>query len=262
MNNQNRWQMYDELIRPIPEDLFVEDYVAGGHFACLRSGDLCGLAYDTRGSSRPPMLEGSPVGMRLREAAELAKSWNMEEATIGMAAINAFHNDPNRLSELGVRLPDLTGATVEDRKAGNPIGGDMKRLRGKKVAMIGHFRHAEQKLSGLADLYILERRTSPGDYPDSACEYLLPEMDYILSTAVTLINKTAGRLMELKGENGYFTFMGPTTTLSPTLFRYGADSLAGFVVTDPDYVRDVIARNVKGLFEGGVMVDLTREDFR
>ena len=30
-----------------------------------------------------------------------------------------------------------------------------------------------------AELNILERNLFEGDYPDSACEYLLPDMDYV-----------------------------------------------------------------------------------
>ena len=37
-------------------------------------------------------------GLRLRDLAEHAKSWNMADAALGTAAINAFHNTPERLS--------------------------------------------------------------------------------------------------------------------------------------------------------------------
>lgn len=258
----SKWELYDELIKGIPDELTVDEYVTSGHFAYLRSGERCGLAHNTKGTSRPSLLNGDPKGMPLKEIAALSKSWNMQDATMGIAAINAFYNDRNRLKTQGVVINDASDVPLKERKAKNPTDGDLEYLRGKKVGLIGHFRNIEHKLGGIASLYILERNPSDGDYPDSACEYLLPEMDYVFATGMTMINKTALRLFELKGEHTHFTLMGPSSTLSPLLFSYGVDSIAGFVVTDPDHVRSVIAKDIGGLFAGGMMVDLTRDDFK
>ncbi len=253
------WELYDRLIAGIPEDLIVDEYVPGEHFCFLRSGKLSGVAHSTKGASRPPVFPDGPAGQPLKKVAEQAKSWNMEEATMGMAAINAWYNNRERLAEHGIALGD-EGASLDDRKKKNPLN-DPEQLRDKKVALIGHFRNVEKKLEGVSDLYILERRPGEGDYPDSACEYLLPEMDVVYSTGMTLINKTLKRLLELKKDGAQFTLMGPTSTLSPVLFDNGVDSIASFVVTDPEFVRDVISRECGGMFSGGMMVDLTREDF-
>ena len=254
------WEMYDRLIAEIPEDLVVDEYIPGRHFSFLRSGELCGVAHFTRGASRPAAFPDGPAGQPLKKVAAQAKSWNMEEATMGMAAINAWDNQQSRLEASGIFVADRKDVSIEERKKKNPMN-DPGQLRGKKVALIGHFRNVEQKLEGLTDLYILERKPGEGDYPDSACEYLLPEMDVIYSTGMTLINKTLKRLLELKAKDAQFTLMGPTSTLSPVLFDYGVDHIASFVVTDPDLVRDVISKDCGGMFAGGVMVDLTREDF-
>ena len=252
------WKMYDEMIAGIPEDLTVDEYVSGGHFCFLRSGDYCGVAHDTNGASRPFRFPDGPVGQPLKTIAECAKSWNMEEATMGMAAINAWYNSRKRLATQGIEIDDKGVLSIEQRKAKNPLNDSNQQLKGKKVALIGHFRNVERKLDGIADLYILERKPQDGDYPDSACEYILPEMDYIFATGMTLINKTAKRLLELKPERAHFTMMGPTSTLSSVLYDYGVDSIASFVITDPEYVKDVIMRDCGGMFAGGVMVDLAR----
>ena len=52
-------------------------------------------------------------------------------------------------------------------------------------------------LDGASEVYIIERRPKPGDYPDSACEYLLPDCDIVIMTASAAINKTLPRLLEL-----------------------------------------------------------------
>ena len=206
------------------------------------------------------MFPDGPVGQPLKKVAEQAKSWNMEEATMGMAAINAWYNNKERLARQGIKIADGEDVSIAERKQKNPMN-DPVQLQGKKVALIGHFRNVERKLAGVSDLYILERSPGEGDYPDSACEYLLPEMDVVYSTGMTLINKTLKRLLELKKDSAQFTLMGPTSTLSPVLFDYGVDSIASFVVTDPVFVRDVISKDCGGMFAGGMMVDLTKEDF-
>jgi uncharacterized protein (DUF4213/DUF364 family) len=65
----------------------------------------------------------------------------------------------------------------------------LEKLRGKRVAVIGHFRDLE-RIAAVCHLSILERRPEPGDLPDTACEFVLPEQEVVIMTATTLINKT------------------------------------------------------------------------
>lgn len=68
---------------------------------------------------------------------------------------------------------------------------------------------------------------------DPACEYVIPGADYLFMTGVTLINKTAPRLLDLAA-NATTVFVGPSVVMAPFLFRWGVDMLAGSVVADPD----------------------------
>ena len=154
------WELYDRLIAEIPEDLTVDEYIPGGHFSFLRSGDLCGVAHFTRGASRPAVFPNGPVGHPLKKVAEQAKSWNMEEATMGMAAINAWYNQKSHLEASGIFVAGGKDVSIKERKKKNPMN-DPEQLYGKKVALIGHFRNVERKLEGVSDLYILERK--PGE---------------------------------------------------------------------------------------------------
>lgn len=86
-------------------------------------------------------------------------------------------------------------------------------------------------LDAAKQVYILERHPKPGDYPDSACEYLLPECDTVLITGSSMVNKTLPRLLELC-KNAYVILTGPTVPLCPALLDFGIDRLAGMVVTD------------------------------
>lgn len=77
---------------------------------------------------------------------------------------------------------------------------------------------------GICDLVVLERRPLPGDYPDPASEYLLSDWEYVFITGTTIINKTLPRLLELcRGSKIILT--GPSTPLTPALFRHGIDVL-------------------------------------
>ena len=53
----------------------------------------------------------------------------------------------------------------------------------------------EELIAPLCRLSILERDPVLGDYPDSACEYILPEQDYVFITGMTLVNKTLPHLL-------------------------------------------------------------------
>jgi uncharacterized protein (DUF4213/DUF364 family) len=187
--------------------------------------------------------------MPLRELASAAKSWNFAEASLGVAAINAYWNNPAH-GELAKALQGKNFSAFE-------VWQD--RVAGKKVAVIGHFPHLERTLGKVCDLSILEKRPLPGDYPDSACEFLLPLQDYVFATGVTLINKTLPRLLELSRRQGLI-LVGPSVPLAPLLFDWGVRDLQGMVVTDPERCRGVITGENPGstVFDAGQRVSIER----
>ena len=130
---------------------------------------------------------------------------------------------------------------------------------GKRVTVVGHCPHLERQLKPYCRLSILERDPQPGDYPDSACEYILQEQDFVFITGVTLTNKTLPRLLELIRPDATVCMVGPSVPLSEVLFDFGADHLAGFCVTDGNLVASSIARGGRmELFDGGTRVSWTR----
>lgn len=270
------WRMYDELIEGIPMGHTIDEIVIGSSWTCLKAGRLCGVAHTVKVETRPRLLPEDMTGMELRQAAEGAKSWNFIEATIGMAAINAWYNSLERLTSLGVDLQPKKGRKVtvsaeingtgEDRifednvitgskdwTNEDPFDNPPKYMKGKKVAVVGHFPRIVQQLSGLAELSILERAPSQGDFPDSACEFIIPEQDFLFITGMTLTNKTLPRLLQIAGDRVEVSVVGPTGTASDVLFRYGVDNISGFTVTDPEHVKTVISQGDRGLFNGGLM---------
>lgn len=217
------WALYDELLAEIPPDLRVTDCLAGQHWTLVRS-KTTGIAMTPQEGSLRVQGAGHLRGFKVRELAEYIKSWNYNEATIGLAALNSALNTPEQAHT-------LTGSPVPDQEQASAFAVYREQVRGRKVAVIGHF----PDLGVLADvctLSILERRPQEGDFPDPACEYILPGQDYVFITATTLVNKTLPRLLEL-ARPGRVILVGPSTPLTSRLFHYGINVLAGTVVTEP-----------------------------
>lgn len=222
------WKLYDALIDEIPENLIVKYHIAGAHRTLIQTEKNVGLASTIHSNSRPKISSGSLIGKTLKEAATLVKSWNFVEASSGIAAINAYYNDYDILS---------SHHTVEfDVDA---FDGYKSFVKGKKVAVVGHFKSAIPTLSDICDLSIIEREPASGDYPDSASEYLLSDQDFVFITGMTFANKTLPRLLELS-KNARVVLMGPSVSLSPILLDFGVECLSGFCVTEHEPCLDAV----------------------
>lgn len=247
-------QIYRDLADGIPSDLVVEDVLVGLHWILVRSRGI-GMAMTPGEGSRSHGLGPDLRGRSVRDLAGAALSWNFLEAAIGIAAMNSWYNAP---------------ATLEETwRPGVSRAGDVNlfeawedRLAGRKVAVIGHFPGLES-LAGRCELSILERRPQRGDFPDPACEYLLPGQDAVLATGTTLMNKTLPRLLALS-RGAEFALAGPTTPLSPRLLAHGVAQLAGSVVmAETEVWRHVAQGGERSVFRHGTrMVRYAAEDLR
>lgn len=210
---------YDILISGISDGLYVERIVHGCSWIAAELSDgRYGIALHDRLCSRGRMFP-TLEGLTAREAAGAVRSWNLLEASEGMAVINAFYNTPGRMEALDARC-DYDKSCTQGMVT-----------EGKKIALIGHMSLQPDALRGAEAVYIIERSPKPGDYPDSACEYLLPDCDIVIITASAAINKTLPRLLELS-KNAQTVIIGPTTPMCPELKSLGIARLSGMVVRD------------------------------
>jgi uncharacterized protein (DUF4213/DUF364 family) len=223
------WKIYDDLIKGIPENLTVDELVTGSLTSYVRSGNGAGVASFRNYETRMPMFAKDLIGAPLREVATCAKSWNFVEASIGVAAINAYYNNPEVARNNGVEFSD--SKRIEDRVF-DPFIMSQNEIKGKKVAVVGHFPHLENLFEPICDLSIIEWEPEEGDYPISASEYLLPECDYVYLTCACIMDKTFPRMLELSKNAKRITMAGPATPLAPVLFDYGIDNLSGFMIKD------------------------------
>lgn len=226
------FQIYDALAGGVGEGT-VRYTALGPRWALAESERGAGLALATAGDSRPALFPGGLEGLPLRLAAEAAGSWNLSEAGLGLAALNAWYNTPERVEALGAYLPFERYYTE---------GLD---LRGRTVGIVGHMHGPKELRQQAKEVYILERDPKPGDFPDTACDWLLPRCDLVLITGSSLVNKTLPHLLELCGE-AYVVLTGPSVPLCPALLELGVDRLAGLAVTDRAGLRSHVERGAHG----------------
>ena len=244
------WRIYNDLIAAIPGEVTVAKAAVGLRWCRVITSDGgFGMAFTLPERSRPSHFQApSFVGAPLREVAELAKSWDFVEAGIGMAAINAWHGDPQQVTTKGF-VPCAQNTWQQVFHPYTDV------VAGKVVSVIGHFPFAPEPLQQAADLRVLERMTQPGDYPDSACEYLLPDSDYVFISGSAFVNKTIPRLLHL-ARNATTVVLGPSTPLSDLLFEHGAEVVTGLVASDPELLFDAVGGlNLAGMYDYGHRVE-------
>jgi len=224
--------IYDAIADGVMSGEPVRATLSCPHWALVETKASSGMAMFTPGESRAPMY-GELTGMPLTEAAGAVKSWNMVEASHGLAAANAFYNTPERVEKMGVYLPIERYYT------------DGLDLRGKRVCMIGHMRGPDGLRDQASEVYIIERDPKPGDYPDSACDWILPRCDVVIITGSSITNKTLPHLLELC-RDAYTILTGPSVPMCPALLDMGVDRLAGMAITDREALHRRVRENSPG----------------
>ncbi|MBP2227399.1 uncharacterized protein (DUF4213/DUF364 family) [Azospirillum agricola] len=220
-----RWwgpqRLYEDLLLGVA-DVPVRRVVVGAQWALVETDEGSGrsglgvAARQTPGNGQEPTERWA--GRSLRDLAALAaRGWDPLDLVVGMAAINAHYNRPG-----------LTGA------AGN--GLDLFAGVEGRVVVVGGF---PQIASRLPRAQVIDMAPRDGEYPEAACDWLLPGAEAVAITASTFANRTLPRLLRVAA-GARIALIGPGTPLTPRLFAYGIESLAGFVAED----RDAVARTI------------------
>lgn len=157
------------------------------------------------------------------ELAQYSRSWNLVEASIGVAAINSM------IKPQGKKNFNAQSFIIEESK-------------NKKVTLVGKFPMIDDIRSIAKELWVLESdptllNPKKNIITESAAEYVFPDSDIIVITGSTLINKALERYLELaRREDAFTIILGPSTPMSDVLFDYGADMLAGVEILNPEAV--------------------------
>ena len=262
----SNWKLYNHLIGQIPEGIIVRDYCLGLHWSYVEADCGMGVAFTTRGGAKRA-FKMDLRGMELRHVAELAKSWCFEEASLGVAALNAWYSRRELLDPLGCTYAQPSDHHAEGERGSNGPKDAFQAYRGAieafdgraNVVVVGHFPHVAD-IAEYANLTVLERNCRDGlDTPDPACEYVMPQADFAFITGVTLINKTAPRLLNL-AEGACTVMVGPSVVMTPFLLKWGVHELAGSVVHDPEKAKFAVSNGAGPLFgEALVMASLKEQ---
>ena len=112
------WDLYNQMIAGIPEGVFVRDYCLGLNWSYVEADCGMGVAFTVRGGGKRT-YKMDLRGMELRQVAELSKSWCFQEATLGIAALNAWYSRRELLAPLGCEFADPAEHHGEDERGGN-----------------------------------------------------------------------------------------------------------------------------------------------
>ena len=225
---ENPGVFVDAILRAAAEAPLADliDLRVGPYWVVVRSSLGAGLASTLR--SEDHLYGSKPIGsageLHWRtplELTELLGSSSPQESAVGLAAVNA-----------------LLGPTAADLRDEKAVAILRERGRGQKVAMIGRFPFADALREDCDQLWVFERGLNrrQEDFGEEAMEQLLPEADVVAVTATTLLNQTLPTVLAGVRPDAFVMLLGPSTPLTPSLFRFGFDVLCGTVVDDPERV--------------------------
>ena len=227
------FSLYDSIIACLPPGPKVTETCCGERWSMAFNAQSSAVAMFTPGSSIPPLFPQGMEGLEVRQAAEGVKSWNFEEASLALAAVNSALNTEERVRAL--HAEDSMDRYYTE-------GLDFK---GKTVGLIGHLNGPPEMRREAKTVYTLEKQPQEGDYPDSACDLLLPRCDIVIITGSALINKTLPHLLDLC-RDAYTILTGPSVPLCPALLEHGIDRIAGMVVTDAEGMKSSVLSGQRG----------------
>jgi uncharacterized protein (DUF4213/DUF364 family) len=212
----------DDLLASLPTGkTLLRDVRVGPFWTVVWTGLGAGLASTQRDAHTPHghsliRWAGDLLAHEAGELAGLVRSKSPMEAALGMAAVNAM---------LGV-----DEATLTDRNASEEI---CQRGEGKRVVIAGHFPFIPKVRCAVGHLDVLELNPGPGELAIGAAADVIPQADVVALTGTSLVNKTFEDLVQHCRPDAFVLVLGPTSPLSPVLFDYGVDVIAGTQIVDP-----------------------------
>jgi uncharacterized protein (DUF4213/DUF364 family) len=164
----------------------------------------------------------------------MAYSESLLEAAIGMATINS--------------LLEVDVEHCRDLNAGDLIAD---KGSGKRIAIVGHFPFVPKLREKAKDLWVIEKNPQEGDFTEGEAERLIPRADIVGITGTAFTNHTLDHVLKLCQPAAFIVVLGDTAPLSPILFDYGIDAVAGTKVIDPDLALRCVSqganfRQIKG----------------
>lgn len=239
----------DELLSSQQLDAPVRAVLVGVHWTVVCSR-YCGMA-STLMDERPHGHQnvrgvGELHTKSARELAEYARSENLLEASIGLAALNS--------------LLDIDESQMVEMNAADVL---IERSAGKQVALVGHFPFIPRLREVASQLWVIEQRPLEDEYPEDAADELIPQADVVAVTGSAVINHTIDHLLALCQPCRMVIVLGPSTPLSQVLFSHGATILSGIRVVDEEAVLRTVGQGASFPQVAGVrLLTITRAEMK
>lgn len=208
----------DDLLSKLGDDAPVRSLLVGAHWTavCSRSCGLASTLIDDHPHGHAQVRDAGRLHLKsARELAEYARSGQLLEASIGVAALNS--------------LLEVDETQAVEVNAAEVLA---ERGRGKDVALVGHFPFIPSLRAAARQLWVIEQHPSAGEHPSEAAARLIPQADVVAITGTALINHTLDGLLALRRPDATVLLLGPSTPLSPVLFNHGVTLLSGARVVD------------------------------
>jgi hypothetical protein len=210
--------LLDDLLTSLSGDAPVRSVLVGVHWTVVCSRH-CGLASTLVGGKPHGHEKVRDVGRfhqkSARELADFARSDNLLEASIGVAAINSL---------LDVDEPRAVEVNAADIL--------IDRGEGKNIALVGHFPFIPKLRQVAGQLWVIEQHPTEDEHTAEAADDLIPQADVVALTGSALINHTLDSLLELCQPSALVMVLGPSTPLSSLLFEHGATIISGARIVD------------------------------
>jgi len=219
-------KILNDIIDTVTEDCGIKKMIVGAHWTAMVSRN-CGLASTFH--DPPPHRMVTDAGNLLQKSARKLALYSMSdiqlEASIGMAALNS-------LIEINMdKCVEMNALEVLEKNG-----------RGKNVAVVGHFPFVPKLKKTAGRLWVLELNPQKGDLNADEAENILPGADVVCITGTSFINHSVEHLLHLCGKESFVMMVGATTPMSPVLFDYGVDMVAGALVVDHEKAMTCIAQ--------------------
>jgi uncharacterized protein (DUF4213/DUF364 family) len=172
----------------------------------------------------------------------------------------AFSDD---LAEASVGVATLNSIVSRYMEPGKAKRGMLPRARDKKVAVVGAFPFVERLRELASEVWTISSDLGEGDYAEGEAENILHVADISIVSGAAVVNHSLERYLKW-AEPSYTIVFGPTTPLSPVLFKYGADQIGGIKITNEGRVATAIAAGEKDISDSTgiapILLEAPREE--
>jgi uncharacterized protein (DUF4213/DUF364 family) len=172
----------------------------------------------------------------------------------------AFSDD---LAEASVGIATLNSVVSRYTEPGKARRGMLPRARDMKVAVVGKFPFLGRLRELAGELWTISTGLGEGEYPEGEAANILHVADISIITGAAVVNHSLERYLKW-AEPSYTIVFGPSTPLSPVLFKYGADQLGGIKIINEGRVATSIAAGAEDISDSTgiapIMLEAPRDE--